>query len=240
MELRRKYTKDTILCIPDMHIPYHHPDSLAFLKAVKKTYAPTLVINLGDLGDFHGISFHRSHPNLYSPGHELEALREGAAALEKVFPDMYIVGSNHGDLPIRKFIDAGLPLEMLNTFNEIYKVGSGWKFVNDLTLIQEGQPDFYICHNIKKNALAVAQQRGQRFMQGHYHENFELRYCGNPNSLLWAVTGGCLIDKESLAFEYNKLNLNRPILGCVVVENGMPTLLPMLLDKGGKWVKELV
>lgn len=31
-----------------MHIPYHHPDTIKFLKAVKKKYKPTRVVNLGD------------------------------------------------------------------------------------------------------------------------------------------------------------------------------------------------
>lgn len=239
MELNLNYEEMRILCISDMHIPYHHKDSIAFLAAIKKFYKPDLVVSVGDLADFHAISFHRSHPNLDSAGKELFHLRYQVKELEKLFPQMYIVGSNHGDLPIRKFIDAGLPLDMLQTYNEVYKVGKKWKFVNDLTISYKSIPDLYICHNIKKNAIAVAQQRGQRFVCGHYHESFEIRYCGNPNYLLWSVIAGCLIDKESLAFEYNKLNLNRPILGTAMIEKGYPTILPMVLDKESNWIGEL-
>ena len=52
-----------ILVISDMHMPYHHPDSFAFLKAVKKSFDPTRIINIGDEVDNHGISFHDSDPD---------------------------------------------------------------------------------------------------------------------------------------------------------------------------------
>ncbi len=241
MEIIRDYTKDVILCIPDMHIPYHHPDAFAFLKALKKMYEPDLVVNLGDLMDFHNISFHDSDPDLDNAGGELKRSQKFAKELEKLFPKMYIIGSNHGDLPVRKFVASGLPRELLKSYNEIYDVGDGWTFVPELTIkTKRDLPDIFFSHGIRKNALQVAQQRGQRHVCGHFHESFELRYAGNPNSLIWAVVSGCLIDKKSLAFAYNKLNLNRPILGATVIERGIPTLIPMILDKSGRWIKEIV
>ena len=46
---------------------------------------------------------------------------------------------------------------------------------------------------------------------------------------------GCLIDDHSLAFAYNKVNSARVILGCGIIINGQPKLLPMVLEKGGRW-----
>jgi len=240
MKLKRDYTKDTILLVPDLHIPYEHEDALAFIKAVKKEYAPDLVVNLGDMLDFHNISFHDSDPSLLSAGDELKAARKKITKWEKVIPEQIIVGSNHGDLPLRKFMAAGLPKDFIKSYNDIYGVSKKWQFVDDLTIKSgRGVPDLYIAHGIRKNALQIAQQRGQRFVCGHFHENFEIRYAGNPNNLLWAVMGGCLIDKKSRAFAYNKLNLNRPILGCTVVLNGVPFNIPMILDNKGRWIREI-
>ena len=241
MKLNLDYTDKTILAISDMHIPYHHPDALDFLAALKSLYKPDLVVNLGDCLDFHGISFHDSDPELASAGDELVEAVMHIEELEKLFPDMFIVGSNHGDLPLRKFMANGIPSKFIKSYNDIYEVGDGWKFVTDLTIVSKRKvPDIYICHSIRKNALQVAQQRGQRFMCGHFHENFSVNYAGNPNSLLWAVMAGCLIDKASLAFKYNKLNLNRPILGTAVIERGIPTIIPMILDKKVRWIQEIV
>ena len=60
-----------VLIISDLHIPYHHKDSFAFLKEVKKVFKPDNVVNIGDLLDFHAISMHDSDPDLPSSGHEL-------------------------------------------------------------------------------------------------------------------------------------------------------------------------
>jgi len=239
--LNLDYENQTILFISDMHIPYHHQDSMEFLSALKEVYDPDLVISLGDLGDFHAISFHDTDPDLYSAGEELEQLKAYSQELEEIFPSMFIVGSNHGDLALRKALSNGLPRSMIREFNDIYGVGDDWFFVDDITIRTKADiPDIYVAHSIRKNAIQVAQQRGQRFIQGHFHESFGINYAGNPNSLLWGVNSGCLIDKTSQAFAYGKLNLNRPILGTVVVENGIPTCLPMVLSKEGRWIQEVL
>jgi len=241
MRIKRDYREDVILMVPDLHIPYEHPDALEFIKAVKKSYTPNLVINLGDMLDFHAISFHDNDPDLLSAGDELELSVKKIAEWEKVIPEQYIVGSNHGDLPLRKFLANGIPKDLIKSYNDIYEVGEKWKFVDDLTIETESihLPDLYVAHGIRKNALQVAQQRGQRFICGHFHEDFSIKYAGNPNSLIWAVMSGCLIDKKSRAFAYNKLNLNRPLLGCTVVLYGVPMLIPMILDKSGRWIGEV-
>ena len=61
-----------ILVISDMHLPYQHKDSIIFLKEIKKEYKPDMVVNIGDLLDFHAISMHEHNPDLYSVGHELD------------------------------------------------------------------------------------------------------------------------------------------------------------------------
>lgn len=242
MEIKKEYKDMNILCISDMHIPYHHPDSFEFLAALKELYDPDLVVCLGDLVDFHAISFHDSDPELLSAGDELELSQEYCQLLEEGFPEMYIIGSNHGDLPLRKFMAHGLPRRMIRPYNEIFGVGEGWKFVDDLTITTATKylPDMYFTHGIKKNGIQLAQQRGQRVVQGHYHTEFYIKYAGNPNSLIWAVGSGCLIDSKSLAFAYDKLHLNRPIIGTSVIERGVPTLIPMILDKSGRWIGEIV
>lgn len=234
MLLKYPLTQKKILLISDMHGPYHHPDSLAFLKKLHQKYQFDLVISMGDLVDWHSISFHPKHPNLAAPGHELEAIRKFVKALEKLFPSMIIIGSNHGDLPMRKVVDAGLPTDFLRPYNEIYQVGPKWKFVDELVL-RDGEEIVYLAHGIHKNALKVATQRGVHHACGHYHTEFSIGYVSNPRNLLWGMNTGCLIDKDQLAFEYGKLTLDRPIIGTGVIINGQPKLEPMLLNHDGRW-----
>lgn len=239
MELKYPFNKKTILCISDMHVPYCHKDAFKFLAALKKKYKPDMVVSLGDLVDWHSISFHSKLPDLMSPGEELAAIRKNMAELEKLFPHMAVIGSNHGDLPLRKIKDAGLPTKFLRDYNDLYGVGKGWIFCDDLTL-KDGNDVIYFAHGISKNAIKVATQRGVHHVCGHFHTEFRIDYVSNPRNLLWAVNGGCLIDREALAFEYGKLTLDRPIIGTPVIIEGQPKLEPMMLHSGGRWTGKLV
>jgi len=42
-----------------------------------------------------------------------------------------------------------------------------------------------------------------------------------------------------LAMAYNKNNLKRPVIGCAVIIDGIPQLIPMVLNRKGRWVKKL-
>ncbi len=74
---------------------------------------------------------------------------------------------------------------------------------------------------------------------GHYHTEFRIDYVSNPDNLLWSMQVGCMIDKKSLAFAYDKLNLMRPVIGTGVIVDSKPELIPMLLDKRGRWTGKL-
>jgi hypothetical protein len=76
-------------------------------------------------------------------------------------------------------------------------------------------------------------------VQGHYHERFNIQYWGNPLALNWGLQVGCLIDKDSLAFEYGRSNLKRPVIGCGIILEGQPRLLPLVMGKNGRWNKKL-
>jgi predicted phosphodiesterase len=239
MKLNFPFRKKTILTISDCHFPYQHKDALRFLKALNDAYSPDLVVSLGDMVDWHSISFHPKSPDLAGPNHELDAIRAQMKVMEAIFPEMIIVGSNHGDLPLRKMKDAGLPTSFLRDYNDIYGVGKKWRFVDDLTITHD-QEIIYVAHGISKDAQKVAAQRGVHHICGHYHTEFRVDYVSNPRNLLWGVNGGCLIDREALAFEYGKLTLDRPIIGTPVIFEGYPILEPMVLAEGGKWCGRIV
>ena len=60
MAKKRIKHNGVIMCIPDLHTPFEHPDAFAFTKYIKNKYKPTLIINGGDEVDFSQISFHKS------------------------------------------------------------------------------------------------------------------------------------------------------------------------------------
>ena len=67
----------SILVISDLHIPYHHRDSFAFLKEIKKEFKPDFIVNIRDLLDFHAINMH-THDIF--PSHVLKMIQVGEDA----------------------------------------------------------------------------------------------------------------------------------------------------------------
>lgn len=228
-----------ILVISDMHIPYHHPDLLPFLKAVKAKYRPDRVVCIGDEVDKHAMSFHDSDPDLPSAGDELELAISHLQDIYRLFPKMDIVDSNHGSMHYRKGKHHGIPRKYLRDYNDILEAPKGWKWHNKLLLTANGGNKILFHHGLKKNGLPVAQQNGMCFVQGHYHTEFSIQYSSSPERLIWAMTVGCLIDDDAMAFAYNKTINQRPIIGLGIIIDGQPKLIPMLLDKKGRWIGKL-
>jgi hypothetical protein len=229
----------SILVISDLHFPYAHRDTVKFLAAIKKKYKPTRVILSGDEVDYHSISFHDKDPDLASPGHELEKAIEGLKPLYKLFPRAEVLESNHGSLVMRKALAGGLSRKFFKDSGEILQAPKGWTWHFDIVAILPDGTQCYFHHskgaNVKKNSQAM----GMSFVQGHHHEAFEISYWGNPNALLFGMTVGCLVDTKSLALAYNKNNLKRPVIGCGIIVDSKPQLIPMVLNSKGRWIGRL-
>jgi hypothetical protein len=229
-----------VLCLSDMHGPYQHPDTVRFLKALKKKYKPDRVVCLGDEVDHHAMSFHDSDPDLPSAGDELQLAIKGLLKpLYKLFPVMDIIDSNHGSMVYRKGKHHGIPRKYLRDYNEVLEAPKGWKWMNDLVLkLSDGQ-EVYFIHGVKKNGIQLARSMGMNCVQGHYHTEFNVAYSSAPKKLIWSMQVGCSIDDENLAFHYNKVHPGRPIIGHGIILDGQPKLLPMITDSKNRWTGEV-
>lgn len=225
-----------ILLISDMHIPYHHPDTLKFLKHLKDKYNPTRVICMGDELDKHCLSYHDSDPDLPSAGDELRNSVEIIKQVYELFPVMDVIESNHGSLVWRKAKTHGIPKQYIKSYNEVLGVGEGWKWSFDLTIDLPNGQKCYFHHGKTSNVIQLSQQMGMNAVQGHYHEAFKVDYWGNPTGLYWGMQVGCLIDDDALAFSYNNVNIKRPVIGTGLIINSIPVLEPMILSESGDWV----
>lgn len=228
-----------ILIISDLHCPYNHPDSVAFLRAIKKKYKPTRVVLSGDEADFASISFHDHDPDMDAPGKELQRAIDALTPIYKLFPRAQVLESNHGSLVVRKALANGLSRKYFKSPGEILEAPKGWTWHFDLNVKLPDGTWCYFHHskgaNVKKNSQAM----GSSFVQGHHHEAFEISYWGNPNALLFGMTVGCLVDNKSLAMAYNKNNLKRPVIGVGIIVDSVPQLIPMILNRSGRWIGHL-
>lgn len=228
----------TTLFIGDLHAPYMHQDATAFLKAVKKKYKPHEVVFMGDEVDGHAISYHEHDPDLPSAGDELKAAIKQLQPLYKLFPKATIIESNHGSLVYRKVATAGLPAAIVKEYREILQAPKGWNWVYDY-IVNTELGDIYCHHGKSGTHEKLSKNMAMSAIQGHFHNKFYVSYWSSPNGLYWDANTGCLVDNKSRAMAYGKNNLQKPILGCIVVINGVPQLIPMVMNKKGRWIKKL-
>ena len=228
-----------ILVISDMHVPFHHKDSMEFLREIKKEYKPQFVVNIGDLLDFHAISMHSHDPDLFSAGHELREARKHVKELESIFPRVTEVDSNHSSLVYRRALKFGMSKEFLKDYGDFLGTKK-WKWVDDLTLTMSNGQRCFFTHGRSADISKVSQTMGMSAVQGHYHTKFLISWWANPDNLFFAMNVGCLINQKSMAFNYAKNFKTRFILGCAVIIDGYPKLLPMVLNSKGDCIKTLV
>lgn len=230
--------KQVILILSDMHIPFNHQDMLSFFKAVKTKYKPTEVISIGDEVDMAKISFHDSSADLPSAGDELKQSLAILKQVYKIFPVVRVVHSNHGSLLARRALAHGLTKDMIKTNEELLQAPKTWKWVNDIKIETQLGP-VYFCHGKSGSPGRLASQYGMSTVQGHYHSLAQVQFISTPERLMFDMHVGCLVDDKSLAMAYNKLTIKRPIISIGIIEDGIPRIIPMILNKNGRWVGKL-
>ena len=238
-----------ILVISDLHAPYHHKDALPFLKALQAKYFFTNIINIGDELDYHALSYHENDPDLYSAGYELHEGRKVLWELERVFPEMTLIDSNHGSLAYRKAKTGGMPHHLVVPYRDAIFAekdaygnldrqgrGDGWRWTDRLVLRVPNQPHpVTFIHGVQTDVRNAVRRIHTNVVQGHYHTQGDIRYEATYNGVLWGMTVGCLLDDTSRAFSYNKMIPQRPVLSCGGIIDGVPRIFPMLLDEAGRW-----
>jgi hypothetical protein len=224
-----------ILLIPDMHLPYAHPDTWAFLKAIKAKYRPDRVILLGDEIDHHALSYHESDPDLASAGPELESAIRLLTPLYRLFPKADVLESNHGSLVYRKAKTAGIPRRALKSYRDTLEAPKTWRWHFDLRIRMSNGVDLYLHHGKTTKQGALSQKESCCAAQGHFHSKFHVTYWRNSSGLYWDLHGGCLVDHDSLAFAYGRNTMEKGIVGAWVILNGHPKPLPMPQNSKGRW-----
>lgn len=230
-----------VLIISDLHAPFYHKDTIPFLTAIKELFDPDRVVLTGDEIDGHCISFHDKSPDIpFSPSSELEKAIEDLRPIYELFPKADVLESNHGSLVYRKGKFAGLPRSVFRDYRDILDAPKGWRWHNDLIIqLSDGQ-DVYCCHGRSSNGRGLSRSESMNTVQGHYHTSATIDYFTTKRGVFWSVIAGCMIDNESLAFEYNKTNLVEPVLSCVIILDGHPKILPMILDENKRWIRRIV
>lgn len=228
-----------VLVISDLQEPYAHKDALPFVKAVKLAYKTDVVVVIGDEVDFPGLSRFPQDPDGKSAGDDH---REAVKALKKwykEFPEASVCTSNHTDRIFRRAFSAGIPRDFIKTYREFLGAPDGWMW-----------EDSYFIDGVKYEhgdnqggqdacrQLAIANRCST--VIGHHHSHGGLRYIANDNDVIFGLNVGCLIDRHAYVFKYGKGAKFKPTLGCGVVLKGVPSFVPLILDKNERWIRKLI
>lgn len=227
--------EERILLIPDTHFPYEHGNTFDFLRRVKNKYKPTKVIHMGDMIDNYALNYHEKNPDSDSAEDDFRKTQVLVNKLIKLFPRMDILLGNHDKLGVRKAKTIGLPSRYIRSLSEIYNMPITWKWHSELNITMNDGRNLMLKHNLSKNPLSVAKHYNTCYAQGHYHEDMRVDWVMTKWKSVFGITCGSLIDDKSMAMDYNKGNLKRPELGCVLIVNGVPKIIAMKVDSDNEW-----
>lgn len=217
-----------------------HPDTIAFLALIRRLFDPDRIILAGDEVDYHSISFHNHDPDLLSPSEELKLAIKRLKPIYGLFPKADVLESNHGSLVYRKGKFHGLPRSLFKSYREVLEAPKGWRWHYDLTLELPNGQSCYFHHGKSGHYGSLSKTMGMNAAQGHFHEKMHITYWANPNGIFWDLHAGCLINYKDLAFDYGKNNLHKPLIGCAVIIDSVPRILPMVLNAKGRWIRKIV
>lgn len=225
---------NSLLIIGDLHAPVYHRDTVAFLKAVKKKFKPKRVVLTGDEINWESISFHTKNPDLPSPSDELKEAIKSLKPLYKMFPKADILESNHGSLVYRKALFAGLPTSVIKSYREMIGAPNGWNWHFDLT-VNTDLGKVYFHHGKSSSIEKLSKSMAMSACQGHYHSKFYISYWASPVGLFWDANAGAFADSKHLAMAYAKNSIAKSIMGVIMVTNGIPQLIPMVIKSNHRW-----
>jgi hypothetical protein len=230
--------KQVDLIIGDLHSPAMHRDTVLFLTAIKAKYKPKRVILTGDELNAESFSYHEHNPDLPGAGDELRLAIEKLKPIYKLFPKADILESNHTSLVYRKQVSAGLPSAVMKGYREILQAPKGWKWHFDL-ILKTKQGPIYFHHGKSSSIEKLSKNMSMHAIQGHYHSKFYISYWANPNGLFFDANAGTFADHHHMAMAYAKNSIPKGIHGVIIIEDGVPHLVPMIMNKKGRWIQKL-
>ena len=234
-----------VLILPDLQMPAQHPDALKFLKAIKKKFKINEVYGIGDTSDQQVWSNYDKSPDCPSVTVELMELQATVKEFAKVFPKVKVVLSNHDDRVLRKIRGAGIPKSLISddeVLRRALECPKTWTF-HDRFVLKTVRGDVLLIHGHQRGVTRAAGNTTNKTHMstvfGHMHSLAHVVYRNTARGMCFEMCVGSLIDDNNQAFDYNNLDLSRPILTAGVIINGVPQLIPMFLNNKGRWDNKL-
>lgn len=215
-----------ILCVPDMHAPYHHKQAIPFLERVRDIFDCEEVVCLGDELDQYTASQYGKSPEAYGGDDEYDLAMKFMEKFYDAFPSGRSCTSNHVERVAKRASEAGISKAYLKPVREFMQAPKEWEW-----------RDYWDLHGVRfEHGERAGGATGLRNLVvtnmcstvvGHNHSGAGTVFVNNGKKLLWGLNAGCLIDLNSVAFRYGAQSRLKSVVGCGVISNGVPMFIPM-------------
>lgn len=209
----------TVLAIPDLHCPFHHPGALAFVTRLSRQIRPDVVVFLGDEVDAAAWSTHPKNPSMPGPDDEIEAAIDGLRPFFEAFPVVRCCWSNHVARLAKRAAEAGLSAKFLKAWKDVIGAPPGWDYADQHVIdgVAYRHGDGFSGKHAMRNA---AERMRCSVVFGHLHSVAGVAYSASPAGIIFGLAAGCLIDPDHEAFAYARYDTARPMLGAGVIYDG--------------------
>lgn len=222
-----------VLVVGDIHEPCSHPGYLAFCSDLQEKYKCDKVVLIGDVADWHAVSFHAHHPELPGPTDEYELAYGRISRWSKAFPVADVCIGNHDERLVRLAETVNIPAKFIRDYRELWQTPK-WKWAYEHIL-----DDVYYYHGTGSGGVHPAfTAMGKMLMnvvQGHIHTAAGIKWKANPLRRIFGMDVGCGVDEKALAFAYGRHMRQRAMLGAGVVIDGLPYHEIMPIGVGEKY-----
>lgn len=223
-----------VLIISDPHEPSSRLGGLEFCKDLRRKYKTNKTVFIGDVTDWHSISFHAHHPEMPGPKDEFELAFKCLQKWHKAFPKATICLGNHDRRIERLAESVNIPKRFIRGYNDIWKT-KGWKWVDEITIDKIYYTHGDGCGGSMYPAYNMVRNMSMSCVIGHHHSAGGVKWLVNPLQRMFGMDTGCLVDDKAMAFAYNKKAKRRSVLSACVVDDGMPIHIAMPCCRGEKY-----
>ncbi len=222
-----------VLCIGDIHEPVCRKNYLRFCQDLYKEWDCDTVVFLGDIADWHGISFHAHHPECPGPKDEYELAYAKIQKWYKAFPKAKVCIGNHDARIIRLAESVNIPSKFVRDFNEVWDTpGWNWDYFHIID-------DVYYFHGTGNGGTYPAPNAAKKMLMsvvmGHCHTAAGIKWIASPQRRIFGLDVGCGIDDKAFAFAYGQHIIKRSIISAAVVLDGVPYHEIMPISKGERY-----
>jgi predicted phosphodiesterase len=220
--------------VGDPHEPASRAGYLDFCSDTFEEHEVDEVVCIGDLVDWHAVSFHARQPECPGPADEYHLALERVQRWATRFPKLKWTLGNHDERAARLARTVSIPEFMLKPYNEIWGVPDweiGFDFMIDGVFYTHGTGTSGVhpaWNKMNKSKMSV--------VMGHCHSRAGVKFGSNRLKRYFGLDVGCGVDDRTWQFAYGKNLDERSMLACAVVKDGwQPISIPMRCSRGEKY-----